>query len=1286
MNQPPTDDPVTPGKTPNEHEGATDDDSIKKNGDKKSTNPPPGDTPDVPDGTPSFQEVKDDFERRKEQSEQNSFDLTLRVLPPRTRLRNAKTFVPPNEGFTNFLDKAEKLVETDRIFVIAGTENSWNWTCALKLGEKLAELENDALHDTTDIVYYMPGDRKRWSLLEIADHKNVGQRPLVCVVKSAFEEGIDREELSTQTCEALTAELRTKKLFLVLTTGLSNDSLSALSAPVVSSTPGSPDFRTLLDRHLEYYNCEDPIIEAAGNAADELLGIVGGFDLDRIDALAKQLRAETDLADPDENRQMVVKTASSLKRVRRSRLQLNWFAQLSKNVQLYAMLAFLFEGIESATLDEIYIRSVILLRESGIENLKDPRENGFDDILAHLGCQPWANSFVEFSDQALRDQLKEQIRNFRYLLWDLLKSLLELVEEYKAPQYWAFRRKLGGAIGRIAVGFNEYETRVDGILEKLLSNSSGGVVSVCGYAFEQVCAAPDGWKYASGRLRHWILSGDPQKMWAAGLAIWRIYSGIGSSVGERNTHIAEQDSRREDLEKLIESLAGNLGNFNTETRLAAYLESRAKDDNASEENVKSGMLEILTKLAARNFDAVVNATVHMAEEKPDRMALLLERWLMEENDNNLHPIASIALTTIFESYRRRNIGPALSDESELAALVRVAMLTDFHTLKVMLEAFENWMRHPTWRVRVHRTVLATVNRSDNSARRRLVLALHDTWLQKADRNAVQVARAIAARATLLCGKPILPTRIGTGSILLDCSNEAEFQGVLRRIASCLFERLGVQAKVNFFRMGESDPIQTVDGYLSAEKMASRTSPPPLCLPILENEADKAPAFSVILLHDPKRSDIVDASCLGWQERLVVGRIPSSKPDEEEDSCIPGRESNPDVLIGGDHQDYIDAVTEISRRIDARIRIALENAPLARIQDDSPSPDFIKHFNKNAEAMDDIETSNHPGDLVGKIFEDIITHSASNLQNCINLARGWIEDENRAKRVLGLACTSLLFARHDGPTGNQSVRKQLAELFGPLARHGGDGIMMVVSILQRWAKDSPDPPLFLSSIDDDRRILRRFIGGLDESGTRYLVDKVSAWKNPDKCDISLADKLFGLVSRIPHRPIPTLEKGRVYCLLAVDATSPLQFGRKRIESLLNTLIASTGSSFPDQCQIALGCLGSDKITIVTPGDEKVFSSIPRPRYSLPPLIGPLLSRFGDNSLGTVVIIANRHLLDWEDCIHSELRDLICLYAEGGQERAQHSQSYSNKLREIPVSDEDDKAASHIVREISSTLRK
>lgn len=888
--------------------------------------------------------------------------LPLSRLEETTWRKVREVFVKP----PTYDDKIETLLKKvleSRIIIVRGKVHSGRFSCVLFLGIKL--FESQKIQEQQQFYEYRRAEHHTASLIDFAQHDDVQKRekrsPLIYILQEALHKGVSAEDFATESIQSLSTSLKEAEAYLFVTT--TDEALvgsEVLVFDVKEFTPGLLD--EAFEKHLNAYDSEQalvpigyidyPIRNALQKVKPELLksltspvqindlmGRISQMRLDTVEASSSSVADEpataqgfkfTDAAHAE------VLQAARLASEADSIPSRLWFEGLSPNARLYALMVYLFESMETTALNELYADVVNHLRRSGVANLRNPYQLGFNDLVFLLQAKVESGDHIEFSHSALQREIRSQVRNYRYLLWEVVPLLLVFIERFQQPEYWEIREKIGIALGRLGV-FNL--SKFKGELNKLALHSQGGVVVTAGYALQElVRQGTDYYEYVEQCLQTWAESKNFDLKWAFAACLWRVFIPLTEQVddpSDRNYQLRAEETWKTlqaQLLKFVERIEDfKVSSFTvTEKTTEGQRERKATPQE---------YLYVHAEQLGQLISAVTVAVQRMAEVHPKRTVSFVEEWLRNGSDST-KIIGVLAVVHLFGEYEDSPTRLRVDRYQPFLELV-MHLITAVHTISAtvpnatelivrIIQILGKWIegrgledkRQEQLAEAVQQALLRTVNRAGTPERQLLRSALSPHWTEHSHLKVRALGYALIARSMVLDGVPTGLPGGKYGLIMMDASEPAtRGRYNAMQLAQYLYERFSPRVDLALFRMGQATCIISRDKFQSL-----RTSDlkPEYFLPRLI-----APALEGIVLWEKLESNKDEKEVTPEKEVTSEKEITVNKPIDPNDLYFLA------LLTWGEIEDGADlwratndndlSLMSREERIEARMR--LFNAPV-----------------------------------------------------------------------------------------------------------------------------------------------------------------------------------------------------------------------------------------------------------------------------------------------------------------------------------------------------------------------
>lgn len=1164
--------------------------------------------------------------------------LSLRVVSAQDVNKVDSVFVEPTDYRSQH---AGAISRTDNVFIVFGPAHSGKFTCAVKIGLDLCKAQQ-VIEPKFSI--YNRRFRDPRSLVAFAGDKSLSQQH-VYILEAAFENGVERSDLAGQALSALNSELRAKQNYLILTTEDSADKLADLHVIKVSAEVSHEQMDEVLQRHLSYYATNRETVQVPG----ELMGLTENH-LEAIKGYFGQpwqadeyCRKLADLS-PDATVDQLIECAKAVVREGQEPPR-PWFNALSENARLYAMLVVLFESVDRSTLDDIYVTAVQKLRSEGVK-LADARDIGLTTLLEQIRAHETEGHQVRFDGPGFEQEARRQIRNHHHLLWSLVDLLLALIETYRAPEHWELRRALGAAIGRLGI---YRQPKLRGVLEALAAHSEGGVAAVAGYALDQVCQEGSEYHpFVLEVLAKWVKSGDPDRMWAASAAIWRMYDGLARMAREgdsRGVGGVAADTLRQTRENLT-LLAKSFDSFSHAAQQKAFgeaLKVMASDaDNIEElaENplvpleVQERMYEQLDDWAENNIRAILHAIHWMAVGNARDVVSLLRDWLGNKEDQKLRAVGELAALQLFEENSGRDLQLLEDRHLPLLDLVGPLLLVDDDATRNMFRALLDWVQCPGWAERIHGALLRVANRATSEQAGALRDGLLEYWLDSGVPDAQHIMRSVLTRLAVMSGRPVEIPSYRHAVIALDASAEAVRGRSAARVGCRLHAGLDPLIDTYLVRMGQITPLGEPGQPLSAALLQPDHARSRLLYEPLDALNPAATSLSVALTTGLilDHADVYSAS---WADRLIVAAV------GERSAWLDTRKAeHPELVVF--LSSFRSHLTELENKLNeqlvrylaarsadewrAAVGFPLKSGAVITEGDDEVLTELVGH-------LDQIEYEGEARQILGTIF----WIAASDPARCVALLRSWLLSPDELCARMGTACATALFELYAARQRPPAVAEYacLLELAPSLGSRGWQAVEVVLRMARAWAAEPgwgqrlfarPDgmPSELVRMVhtvlpDDRAKVSRLLTDWMQPSGDKVM---------PLEPVVRLARLLLIQMAAGTHTQLPELPPGSTYSVVLLDARGEDKDQAGLLE-LAAVLFEGISERFQQKVQLLVYRLGELGL-VAGPGEKPKPADLAPPEAGQRPrLLGPLLEQLSLPQIGFSLFLSSAPALDEED---------------------------------------------------------
>lgn len=1001
-------------------------------------------------------------------------------------------------------------------------------------------------------------------------------------------------------------------------------------------------------KYFTYYGAVIPA--ATQDLLDDLITIYlkGRFP---IAVFFDELRSLEDEASEDEIRAVAEGMGNLDPKYARNR-----FREWSYNHRLYAMLITLFTDVTRPILDKIYIAAVSELRNGGVATLCDPREIGMDDMLHTIRAREMDDHRLYFQYALIATEVDRQLDNHHHLLWSLLKIILGWVDQYRAPEYWQLRKALGAALGRM--GLHRMEELRE-ILDQLAAHSSGGVVAVAGYALDRICrVAPDKHDMVIQILRVWVVSGDPDQMWAAGAAIWRIYDGLIEIAQSDDLHNAQRGfATLDEVSKILTTLVQTFKYFSGKAHYQLW--QKAGEEKLSGLAAIEFVLSHLTAWAAANLDAILHAVRQIAWKHPARMVSQIRTWLQAE-DENQQQIGLLAGYQLFETNSRPDMPLSAQQQLPLLGLIQPLLTApeEFeekqHTVDIVLQALLHWFTHTDWSEQIQAHLLYLLNRSTADVATLLCDSIARHWLESGQPAVQQAGRALMLRAYAIHGIPLDMPGQHAGLILLDAADSARANQEGTRTGAAFYRRFAPRLDLYLRRMGDRQ-MQIAPGQaVVPTDLQLYYALPALIMPPLQAAALTRLAFILILTWDK----VIDADDLAETDanKLVAALFGDQATENE--TLWPEQVKVIAVQSDGAEREAIDqAVNALLARTLANQSTAEWWSGLQSYFAAESATQVAHQLQEWIPRLDQFEHCRYPDDLMRIVVCSAGWLAKTDLTLCVETLQRWLEHDDPNQRIVGAACGKFLFTLFMAAEPPVDPYAQLMRLAPLLGKQSWDAAQIILQAAYRWSTQPDWKKRLLVQPSGEAGEL---VAMIDQTATTYekqMTRLFDTWATDEPATdkpatkpqtADFAEQLRLRLALSSRQPLPGLLADGIYCLILVDTAVHNLKKRRWLANMAAKVIEQLTDKLKQQAQpnvhLLVYRLGRDHL-VAGPGekpDENVLLPTANTRY--PRLIGPLLERFSPQQIGFVLSFTDALPTDGEDWRLPELQRRILFYAD------------------------------------------
>jgi hypothetical protein len=1102
-----------------------------------------------------------------------------------------------------------------RIWVVYGPEHSGKLTTAIKLALDLST----GAKEPSKIYCCGRMLPSSFSLIDLAHGNNDEEEEnwiKAYILEDAFERNIRLEELVAPWLEPLNRELEDHKSFLVLTTKWDEKDLERLSVGKIAALPEDLDkvlasHLRRFGKHVEGVDLSDSIASVVSDRWHLLEEFLKKpVEVERFCHKLGELSPES-ISDED-----LIRYAREAALIGRTSVRLA-FRKLKVNQKLYALLVVLFPGIERSLLDEIYARAVRYLRSSGIEVLRDEREIGLDDLLEQIGARERNRLVVIGGD--LEEQILLQIRNYRRLLHSLSDVLLELCVIYSAPEHWPLRRIVGAALGRLAAQEDRGLEPVSGVLEQLAVHPNGGVASVPGFVLDQMCRDAPHLRGATVLLLNsWVRSGDPDLMWAAGAAVWRVYVDHASELRDTPDGCSWLDRLLGVVAFLIRS-ARNLHGDRVEKADLAQREIWAGD------NLRSAYFSL----------------ERIASSSPLAAAGKLREWLQGKPGDPVREVAAIACRKVLETAAGAYRGP-ISEYRAWTNLVDTILALDPDVAEVgdaLMAALASWSHWSGEEVESDENfleLLRAANRLSGKAAKSLRAGLVRHWLTSDSKAVRSRGRALLRRSHAMEGLPLRDLRPARGVVALDASAEA-LAGGGERLALQLLEVVGCYMEAVPAHLGGREIPLSAGSVLADRVLRSEFPRPRLLLPPVEGGlgSRKETRLTLVLTWGPLL-DLSDGEGQPWWPPLLVtvgGWTEQQDSAGEKRPADTPRQPRPVALT----DDLDSVVVALAHSLNAASLLPdTEEGAATRPEEDLT-------------ALEQVEGTSSPPDRAARIVASVLNRYTTNPVACLAQVRGWLEDVDTGglPRRVGTAVLRALLRFHETPGTfpSEEGKGDLLRLAFLLPKNDPGAARTVLETVLAWMEDSSWAERmaggsslafewmrwFEALIPHHARYLERWLNEAEQQETDSAEEAGAVWRMLRWLRFRLSLGTGGM--------LPVLEDGKGYGVFILDAFSRDRLQGQSLARLTVGLLEDSRLRDLPRLVFRLG----QRTPLAVPGEELARESVvPAGGSRLPRLLGPILDALPAERVRFALVLSAGPALDASDWSEGPWASRIRLY--------------------------------------------
>ena len=853
---------------------------------------------------------------------------------------------------------------------------------------------------------------------------------------------------------------------------------------------------------------------------------------------------------------------------------------------------------------------------------------------------------MRFDGPGFEQEARRQIHNHHHLLWSLVDLLLALIETYRAPEHWELRRALGAAIGRLGI---YRQPKLRSVLEALAAHSEGGVAAVAGYALDQVCQeGPEYHPFVLELLGKWVKSGDPDRMWAASAAVWRMYDGLARMAREgdgRGVAATAADTLRQIRESLT-LLAKSFDNFSNAAQQKAFgeaLKVMASDADDIEEltanplvplEVQERMYDQLDDWAENNIRAILHAIHWMAVGNARDVVSLLRDWLGNKEDQKLRAVAELAAAQLFEENSGRDLQLLEDRHLPLLDLVGPLLIVDDDATRDMFRALLDWTQCPGWAEKVHGALLRVANRATWDEAKALRDGLLEHWLDSGAPDAQHIVRSVLTRLAVMSGRPVEMPGYRHAVVALDASAEAMRGRSVGRVGCRLHAGLDPLIDTSLVRMGQITALGTPGQPLSAALLQPDHARPRLLYEPLDALNPASTSLAVALATGPIL-DYADVCSEPWADRLVVAAAKGQA------AWLDTRKTeHPELVVF--LSSFQSSLTELEKKLNEQLvrHLAARSADewRAAIESSLLEPGVITEGGDGplTELVGRLDQIEHEG-VARQILGTIFWYAASDPVRCVALLRSWLLSPDELCARMGTACATALFELFGARQRPPAVADYacLLELTPLLGSRSWRSVEVVLGAARAWVTEPGWGQRLFAHPDGAPSELVRMVHAIAPDDRVKISRLLADWLQPsdDKAAppepvVRLARLLLIQMAAGAHTQLPELPPGSTYSVILLDARDG-EKNQAGLVELAAALIEGIGERFQQKVQLLVYRLGELGLA-AGPGEKPKPADLAPPEVNQRPrLLGPVLEQLPLPQIGFSLFLSSAPALDEED---------------------------------------------------------
>lgn len=1141
-------------------------------------------------------------------------------------------FVPP-PSYSQFISNNDSL--RHRVLLINGPEHADKFGCAIKVGLDLFQPKS-----LPQFYIYKRRSTASHSLLDFASYKDL-PGSAVFILENVFETGVMLLDLSEKFIVAISSKLKEKNNILILTSNYPDDRLAELTA-LDHLNAQVVDLEEVLNKYLDYYQESDrhqlpeALVKLAKQDAKELLRkLQSTLQIEQFCIKLSQLSLESENTSGDEKnlanqmRDLADRVGNASQETLRQ-----WFASLSFNHKLFAMLVVLLPNLDFLSFAEFYNEAVQKLRAGDVP-LEDPRKQSIAEILAAINAVETASHQIQFTSLAYKQEVQRQIRNYHPLLWSLIELLLDIVGMFKRAEYWELRRELGGAIGAIGI---EHRPKLADLLTRIADFDHHGVQVVAGYALAEIAYQKRHHAFIIELLETWAKSGQSKLMWTAVASVWRIYDNIAELVPSPTIKIADPTQGLEDDSTPLAQIA----------EIVTHLAQTSDDDN-----VLTGIVFALRIIAQNHATYVVE---------------LIKNWL-DQNNEELHFMGRLVAFDLFYTNKRLDVLPTLHQHQPLLDLIKPLLTTEFEIIDIVMSTLLMWMDDTEWHLIIHKALLDIANHASDLEHQALREGIVQHWMTSENEAARKIGQALLLRSYVMQGYPVDLSGHHFNLLAIDNSRAAKRRLQNVNLGRHLYHHMLAWSDLALIQLGHTRSRIVPGDYPNANwaKLLSRYPTPRLIYPPLNETCNKIQSHSITIVSWGPVADFEDA----FPPPLAAAScILAIETGDEWTKPLPSLGIN-DIsreFIYKLHEPFsvlhLPSITDKDTHNLVFVWLHSQIAKDLALRDPNIWWKILAHhFPQGPDNLDEIydtlgnwasdivqhESNVFPDDSARRVACTLLWLAGVEVEQCTRLLSNWVTEgatedgviPPTPRRLLGIACTKMLFDLY-GPYATELSAEKASALLHllPMLNNVPDPSLVktILIAVRHWLTVST---LHNELVNTNSKTFESLVELLRNPALEQNRDELLAilqyWKHPLKqrgeedsvnTTRQLAEQLSLYLFTGDSIHLPPIESGQQYAFIVFDASGIDNPERRHFALVAQTLIEELRESM-EELMILVFHLGSMYPIPIQNGDIKAEKLLPSRIERRPRLLAPILEQTSIDNVRFVLLFTGGPVIDQAD---------------------------------------------------------